>query len=655
MRMTSAFRAWSRFVSSGLAIVAGVGCGANGDDVAEVQSAAKPGSDASAGDTADGDAADGETSGGGGGLLCASSDTSSVNTFIEGNKALQIDLAPDNETSFGNANLVVGGDSDGSASYDLPSVAGAVTPYIDWSTLAADSTTLARHRLLDIFSAKDPSAFPGNSSCVGAANNPAKDELLYAGAANNNAFLYLNVLRASNLGDMGYTWLFTKEKPSCEAGGNNCDNWLRYTLSPGDVLVFGHFRTDGTKLLLPYRYAGSTPTTVDATAAIDWGAAAGLWTPSSAAAYAAVNTDESAPGGWGLAGLKNVVANGTAIEDHVFAEGAISTDVFGAGGVCGRSFWTSVISKSSGNTSSGADVKDLIGPKRLNFGSLTGAATVTPKCDGTVDLSASGKDANGNALTTTCVWKEGSTVISSKCVENVALTGAHTLSVTITDTSNAACAQTVDGLAVEAHAAPTVTPSMTATCSLQIDYDASTSNTYGAAGDVTVGWSFDHGIGARSGAKGSLTSLTAGTTYGGTVTVTDERPDGQGGTITCTASQTASATPQGPIVPSLNVAPASLSCSSSPKVQSSANTVTFTASGSGGVPPYTYTWTGCSAKGGTTDTTCEVDGDAALCSTQSVSVIISDASGSGSAPKCAATSSLSGRYSEVKTITATVP
>ncbi|MBI2388285.1 MAG: hypothetical protein HYV09_01600 [Deltaproteobacteria bacterium] len=382
------------------------------------------------------------------GPVCPGESAAALNTFIGANNYIQIDIdnaALDAGVVGANANLVVGPDNatnPASPSSNTPGPAGG--NYIDWNSLNSGGFSLGNHRILDNFSGKDPSAFPGSNSCVGSANNPSKDELLSVGIANNNDYVYLNVLRASSLGDMGYTWLFTKNKPTCSTGGNNdnCPTFLRYHLVEGDVLVFGHFRTGEAKLLETYVAKAGVDTTLDAEIAIQWCNAA-VWGLQSGVAAVAVNTDLTEAGIWNNAGLKDPETgfNGQpAFEDHIFAEGAVTTSTFGTNGVCGQTFWASVISKSSGNACSGADMKDLVGPRKVNFGAISVQAHVRPNCDGTVDLQAT---YTGTSGTVACTWYDGTTQIahSPVCDEivGVALTPgvAHSITVVASDGGDA--------------------------------------------------------------------------------------------------------------------------------------------------------------------------------------------------------------------------
>src|SRR5207237_7594853 len=85
-----------------------------------------------------------------------------LNTFI--NASIEIDqfgsgAQPDD------ANLFTGPDpADGTASVQKPT--GGPANFIDWNDLGND---LANHRILDAYSGKDPTAFPGSNECVGPA------------------------------------------------------------------------------------------------------------------------------------------------------------------------------------------------------------------------------------------------------------------------------------------------------------------------------------------------------------------------------------------------------------------------------------------------------------------------------------------------------
>jgi len=489
--MSTSFDRKQMNVLMGIVAMLGIACSSKGEDIgSQRQAAGKPVPDTG------GDGADGGT------LACLGESSGALNTFIGATVGIQIDQIG---SGFGpNADLFSDfdhADNSPSGPINKPTFSGA-TVYKDWDDYGGAS--IGNHRILDVYSGKDATSFPGNDSCTGPANNPPKDELVYVGAANNNDFLYLNVLRASSLGDMGYTWLFTREKPTCGVGGNNdsCPTWMRFKISAGDVLIFGHFRTGTTKLLNVFTPKLPAPVLpVDATNAIDWGSGAGLWTEDlTAAAAVAVNEDVTGPGSWGIAGVKSPDSGN--LEDHIFAEGAVGTGVFGGGGsVCGKQFWVTVISKSSGNTASGADVKDYIGPKRVNFGSIVASATADSNCDGTANLKASATDGADPpvALSVTCKWydvaSDGSkALISSACnPTSVPLTpGTHNLSVTLT--SDTGCTETKDvSVDVLGPIVLTVTPdsetrSCTSNPAISTDVVTFTASATGGKGPYTFTW-----------------------------------------------------------------------------------------------------------------------------------------------------------------------
>lgn len=555
------------------------------------------------------------------GPLCPGQVGGELDTFLGTSNYIQVDIdtaARQAGTVGANANLVLGNDpADGTGSFDLPAALSGSASYIDWDSL---SGSLGSHQITDFFKGKDPSSFPGNSSCVGAANNPAKDELLEVGIANNDDYVYLNVLRSSSLGDMGYTWLFTKDKPACSVNGT-CDNWLRYHIQAGDVLVFGHFRT-GTALLLDvYKAKAGVDTTLDATSAIEW-CNVDVWEEdTTSVAAVAVNTDITHAGSWLVDGLKSpqTGADGKpAFEDHIFAEGAVKTSTFGTNGVCGQTFWGSVISKSSGNACSGADVKDLIGPRQVNFGSITAQVAAKANCDGTVNLEASATGATGPI---SCVWYDGSTQIASSptCDEvvGVALSeGTHSISVKIADAGDAGtgCAATSPVISVTTHPAPTIGITLTPYCS-------STNNlSYGATasgqGTLKIDWTLTNsssttGLPQPSGTSGNLTVAPVGPsiTYTANAKVTDSRG--------CTANATpATATPLAPISVSLTPSTVSRACSASAPQTSVDDAVTFTAGAAGGDGAYHYTWTVQTCTNPSDSSTCtstSCDGDKSTC------------------------------------------
>ncbi|MBI2392980.1 MAG: hypothetical protein HYV09_25580 [Deltaproteobacteria bacterium] len=523
------------------------------------------------------------------GPLCPGQDAGTLNSYVGANGYIQIDVdesARDAGTVGANANLVV---DPSDAGFDEPAAITSASPtFTDWSSLA--SSGLSDHRVLDIFAAKDPSAFPGSSSCVGAANNPAKDELLYAGIANNNDYVYLNVLRASSLGDMGYTWLFTRDKPTCASAGN-CSTFLRYHVQAGDVLIFGHFRTGSAKLLSVFKAKTGVDVTLDADATIEWCNTAVWEEDTSGVGAVAVNTSIAATAGWGSDGLKNPqsLSGQPAYEPHIFAEGAVKTSTFGTAGVCGQTFWASVISKSSGNACEGADMKDLVGPRHVNFGSITPVPHVKPNCNGTVDLQVTVTGATG---TLSCKWYDGATKIfeSPTCdaIVGVPLSaGVHNLTVEVSD-AGSTCTATSAAVSVGVYPEPTATCTLTPACTATDNLGYGVTGT--GQGTLTYEWTLTNsaatvGLPQPTGTSGTLTVSPVGPSI--TYYASAEVKDSRGCKATCPQK---SAVPLAPITVTLGN-PLSIDRMCVAPYASFADDVTYAATGvTGGDGSYTYAW-----------------------------------------------------------------
>jgi len=319
---------------------------------------------------------------------CFADPASTVNTFVPALVGIEIDGAA--AGSEGNANLI--DDS-------------AADPKVDWQQINPD----ANHRIVDDDAAKG-TAFPGSNSCVNpddgkTYNSPPKDDLLQVGLASNNSSVFLNVLRASGEGDMGYAILVTQERPQCtnkDSGvtGAKCDGrFFKFNLTTDDVLIWGHFKTGTTELLSVHPYVGTNHAVISAQNAIDFGSA--NWGSSAPGVQVAVNPVAVSAAGWAPPG-----SGLTTFADRTFAEGSIPLTSFG--NVCGKTLWMTVISNSEGNDPTNGDVKDLLSPRRVNFGSLSATAYAKPNCDGTVDLQATITGAGG---TPTCTWHIGSKTV----------------------------------------------------------------------------------------------------------------------------------------------------------------------------------------------------------------------------------------------------
>lgn len=371
--------------------------------------------------------------------------TAELQTFV--NKSLEIDQIGSGP---GDANLYVGNDpADGSASRQFPT--GGPSTWIDWHDLGND---LANHRVQDLdVSGKDPTSFPQSNECVGTSSVLSKMDLTYIGASSNSTYAYFAVQRSNNNGDAGYYWLFTKVEPSQTTDEAPCDHGkkrLTYDLSVGDILLSGHFHPNGSPLLTVYR-SKVAASHVSAVNAIDYTATAQWELQQNAVAAATVNTTVTAPGSFGSAGV--IGLSGANLDTEIFAEAAVNMNVFtGGGSSCGASFYGSVITRSSGSGGTSPDLKDLAGPAKFNFGSVSLTATLTGGCDGKLGFGVSGTQPDGNAIdfaNATCSWSitnGTNTYTSSSCSSGAnpisVVPGNYTGTVTVTA---AGCSGTASG------------------------------------------------------------------------------------------------------------------------------------------------------------------------------------------------------------------
>jgi hypothetical protein len=583
------------------------------------------------------------------------------NTYIGASTYLQIDQFNQTGTLFlkgDDANLFAttpGGlpgldPADDTESRNFPGVGASWT---DWSNLGT-----ANHQLLDVDNAdgRDPTAFPRADSCVGAANVVSKMDLGYVGVASNNAYVYLDVMRRSNLGDAGYVWLFTKLQPPFEASPS-CkpeEKLLKFNLSIGDVMVFGHYKTGGGPLLRVFKAKAAGE--YDAVGAINFENAA-LWTESSESiAAVAVNTTITDPGTWGLAGAVKPIKG--SLDTELFAEAALTTATFAGGeGSCGKSYYAAVITRSSGSGGTSPDVKDVAGPGKFNFGSVSVTPSATPDCDGKIALAAAVTANGAPAVDPTCTWYEvsGTTetplegTACSRTVTGVSGTKTYKVHVTTAD----GCSTDSATVTAAAWARPTATANLTGSCTpadgapgkAVMKYEGGAA---GVQGTATYAWTFSDG-GSSTTKDGSF-ATAPNVDVTGSFVVTDTRSDGKGGTLVC-ASQPAKDTDNVrlPLTVSLAAGAKSLVCSSANSALDDA--VTFTATAGGGDGVYTYSWTISPADptASCTAATCKIDPAAeASCVERAIGVSVL----SGDA-RCAEATAGPMTYKKVTSVTVT--
>ncbi len=582
-----------------------------------------------------------------------------LNSFIT--DWIQIDQLTNDPTNPADANLFTGPDpADGSASVDKPPKVPANAPgsFKDWNDLGLNATDLANHRILDLndASGKDPTSFPQSNECVAPSQVLSKMDLTYVAAASNTTYFYIAVQRSNNNGDAGYYWIITQKTPKQIPGPSGpcsaSQAQLLYDITDGDVLLGGHFQGNGAPLLRFFQHKGADQLNVTAVDAIDYTNAT-LWTENpSAVVAAAVNSTITAPGSFGVAGVvKTALKNGN-LDTELFAEAAIPISFFTGGAICGKSFYGSVITRSSGSGGTSPDLKDLVGPFVLNLGKATATASVSPTCDlhALYQASLLGPD-NQPVANPTCSWTftdaNNVQTTASTCVNNTPpgfplAAGNYTVSVDVSDPSSG-CSDTVNNLSVKVLPPLSASATLTPHCNLTFDYSGSGSG--GSGSGYKFAWTFS-GPGTpvpSSSTTQSGTGVTVPTSglYTGNLTVTDPRTD-----IECTAPASASTTPLAPLAVTIAPSATSLTCPSM-----TTDAVTYTATPSGGNGLYSYLWSGslsCSSGGGINDNFCGLNPpDQNFCDKETVQVQLSDSSGI-----CLSANSNIGNYTKVTIVTA---
>jgi hypothetical protein len=390
-----------------------------------------------------------------------------------------------------------------------------------------------------------------------------------------------------------------------------------------------------------------------------------------------------------------------AVGSYIVSESGVDLEAFtGPGGsLCGLVFWGTVITQPSSSTTS--DLKDLLGPRRFNFGSLTFDASLEPTCatytgdtvekgqffysvddlsgpgleeipetpgsECSFDSDCSGGDAciNGYCIadvscdwtfthTTTSAEKTSSACSGRFILEPTEDAGEWNGTVTVAADVGVQCEDTQDIGEVLVYHPLEVTADLSGGCAELFTY--ATPSVTGGSGDYSYapGWNFTC-LGASaltpsstmpSGTVGVQLTDAAPTTCTGTLTVTDNRTDVTIPTSPiangCVATDSAQATVYAPIQVSITPDATSLTC---PAIDTAGDDITFNAAVSGGDGNYTYNWTGCSSM----TAMCTVDpNDSDFCADETVYLTVDDGT-----TECAAQDSDMWEYEKQTTVTAT--
>ncbi len=494
----------------------------------------------------------------------------------------------------------------------------------DWNDLDP-----ATHRLQDLNNDKavDESSFPRSNECVAGSKVLSKMDLTYVGVANNQEYAYFAVQRSNNNGDAGYYWLMTKEEPTLVLGAGPCkpgERQLVFNIRQGDVLLSGHFQPSATPLLEVYT-ADHDALGITAVQAINF--TSGLWIKNTTAIEAvAVNTSPTQPGIWGNAGVdKQAITGAGEVEEWIFAESAIKTSLFTNGSICDATFFGTVITRSSGSGGTTPDLKDLAGPRKFSFGSITGEATLTPSCEESFDYAATLKGLDGTEVQNPgCSWTfkdSGGQVVAqpTDCSGTLSLPpGTYTGSVTLSDPFTS-CSTVVPDKQIQIYPKLKATANLGRTCLSKFTYSGSASD---GSGPYSYAWTFSGGGSVNPASSGQSSGEVlvgqGNVDYFGELTVTDSRG--------CKIKVNPDAVkPLDPLTVVLSMNAYADVCSSNK------DEVTFVATAAGGNGSYVYTWSSIGAPACVPDITgksCLVNPpDNDFCADVAVSVLVNDTSG----------------------------
>ncbi len=514
----------------------------------------------------------------------------------------------------------------------------------DWENL---SGSLADHRVIDYGANDNAFVRNGSESCIATHSSPPKDDFNYVGVANNLDYAYFNAQRSSPNGNTDIFGLITQTDPTETLNGDSChtgETYVTYTICNGDTLVHSFFQSGNSTSPLTVDIYSASGIPADgngdhcvsgvlARDAIDY-QNFGYWSGPSSDGVVALNTTPANPDSWGYENVSG--GTSTSIPAYVFWEAAVPMAELPQSCAPVSMSWISVSSGSGGGS-----LKDIVGPVSVAFNpsatvdldnscdggfsydvsfSLGGSSTSGATCDLSAQCYTSGDVKTGDPIDLSPNGECSGTVDPSNKVPD----DAAYCTVSGTAGSQSVCGATVEDTDVQILQPISATATLTPACDKTFKFDVSAS---GGSGSYTYSWSFSNSSGGSG--KPTPTSSTdkSGTVsvdiadtnnvYKGTVTVTDGK-DTTG--TSCTGTATAYAIPLAPLALTAKADAPSDVCTSND------DTVTYTASLSGGTGYYQYDWSdlsSCTDSGTTTDTsdTCTYSpGDADYCATASVSV-----------------------------------
>jgi hypothetical protein len=417
----------------------------------------------------------------------------------------------------------------------------------------------------------------------------SKYDISQAYLANNRQTLFFGMERLGNNGTTAFDFEFNQLAPKAGAP-------LFPNRSVGDVLFTFEMSGSGSSgSAVPHYYTWNGTKYIERT-------------PPPSSLISSINNVETPSAPWGYVNERNEWVVGT-IPRFQFAEAAVNlAQAFPNFTACNNRAFVQVRTRASAVDTS--DLKDTTEIFEFFFGGPKAAGELGTDCEQsfTYDASASRDSSGSTALTYQWAFKASagvtlsgtgltgpdasgfyrSTAKSGAVAVNLP-SGVNSASITasLSAIEGAGCSATATNLSVTVYRVLSATATLATQCNLTITYTGTAS---GGKAPYAYSWQFQKNsandgsgtwsnVGTSTTASGSLTVATAGA-YRGILIVTDTADSAANGKPQCEAEA---------VSPTINVYPAvGGSVRLSPDCD---DTFTYSASGSGGVAPYTFAWT----------------------------------------------------------------
>ncbi len=417
----------------------------------------------------------------------------------------------------------------------------------------------------------------------------AKYDISQAYLANNQQSLFFGMERLGNNGTTAFDFEFNQLAPKAATP-------LFPNRSLGDVLfTFEMMGSGSSGSAVPHYYTWNGSKFVEKS-------------PPPSSLISSINNVETPSAPWGTVDSRNTWVIGT-IPRFQFAEAAVNiAQAFPKFTACNNRAFVQIRTRASSTENS--DLKDTTEIFEFFFGGPKAAGELATNCEQsfTYDASASRDSSGDTALTYQWAFKAPTGVTLSGTVltgpdangfyRSTSKTGtvsvnlpsgvnSGVITASLTTVEGAGCTAAIANLNVTVYRKLAATATLATQCNLTITYTGTAS---GGKAPYAYSWQFqknsaDDGsgtwsnVGTGNTASGSLTVATAGA-YRGVLTVTDTADSAVNGKPQCQTQA---------ISPTVNVYPA---VGGSVRLNPDCDdTFTYSASGSGGLAPYTFDWT----------------------------------------------------------------